>query len=79
MLRHGDAASQLAVMDMLVRMTTTTRGVGTCMSITRVFGADLAELTKYGDPLTREASARCLGQVCPDPAGRASWPARRFK
>ncbi|HMC88449.1 MAG TPA: HEAT repeat domain-containing protein, partial [Gemmataceae bacterium] len=67
-LRRGDAASRLAVMDMIVRLATTTGGVGSKASIARVFGADLAELTRQGDLLTREAAARALGQANPDPA-----------
>jgi HEAT repeat protein len=67
-LRRGDAASRLAVMDMIVRMATTTRGVGTPGSLARTFADDLAELTRQGDLLTREAAARALGQASPDPA-----------
>lgn len=67
-LRRGDAASRLAVMDMIVRLATTTRGVGTPVSLARTFAGDLAELTRQGDLLTREAAARALGQASPDPA-----------
>jgi HEAT repeat protein len=65
-LRNGDSMSRLIVMDMLVRMTTSTRAVGTNASLVQVFAADLAELTSGGDLRTREAAARALSQINPD-------------
>src|SRR5437660_2481380 len=66
-LHHGDAASRLAVMNMLVKMAITTRGAGTKASIAHAFADDLANLTRQGDAGTREAAARSLGQVSPEP------------
>jgi HEAT repeat protein len=67
-LRNGDATSRLTVMDMLVRMTTSTRAVGSNTSLVHIFAPDLVELTKEGDMLTREAAARALSQVNPHPS-----------
>src|SRR5438132_86245 len=55
LLQHGDTATRLAVMDMLLKMATTTRGIGTRASLTRDFATELIDLIKQGDPLPREA------------------------
>jgi hypothetical protein len=67
LLQHGDTATRLAIMDMLLKMATTTRGIGTRASLTRNFATDLIDLIKQGDALSREAATRALAQINPDP------------
>src|SRR5262249_53486950 len=66
-LQHGDSASRLAVMDMLLKMAPSTRGLNTRTSFTRIFATDLVELIRGDDDIAWEAATRALGQINPEP------------
>jgi HEAT repeat protein len=67
-LQQGTTSRRLAVMTMLAETGTDTRTSEDRIGIGRDFGTDLAELIKQENPPSiREAAARCLGQVFPDP------------
>jgi HEAT repeat protein len=67
-LRQGDATSRLAMLSMLGKMGTSVRAVGTASGFASMFAVDLAALIKQGDSHVREAAARALGLINPDPA-----------
>src|SRR6266849_2295132 len=62
-LRQGDATSRLAMLNMLGKMGTGVRSVGTTSSFASIFAVDLTTLTKQGDARVREAAARTLGLI----------------
>jgi HEAT repeat protein len=66
-LRQGDVARCLAALSVLAEIGTTAHGVDTRHGIARGLGPDLAELTQRGEPGIREAAARTLGQIDPEP------------
>src|SRR5207245_10413843 len=67
-LRQGTSTNRLAVLVMLAEMGPGIRTPEDQKGIGRAFGPDLAELLKQKNPPSiREAAARCLGQVFPDP------------
>lgn len=69
-LKQGTADERLAVMSMLADMGTTISGSAAedQKGVARTFAPDLAELIKKGDtPAVREAAARTMGQIFPDP------------
>jgi HEAT repeat protein len=66
-LQHGNTASRLAVLHLLIETAGNAGNVGNQAEVARRFGPDLADLTKRGNPGTRAAAARALGQIDPDP------------
>jgi HEAT repeat protein len=67
-LQQGDMTSRLAVLNMLTELGTTMPEPGSRKSLASRFAGDLVELMKSGDPAMKEATARTLGLINPDPA-----------
>jgi len=66
-LSQGDATGQIAVIDMIADLGCRVRGVGTSDGLARGFSGDLARLVREGATPVREAAARALGKINPDP------------
>jgi len=66
-LRTRGVNGQLAVVNMLAEMGTSSRGLRTKNGLLRGFGPDLAHLMKHADPVVREVAARTLGRIDPEP------------
>ena len=67
MLRGGDSAGRLAVLDMIAKLSVSVSAVDSKHGATRAFTPDLVDLICHGDGLVKQAAARTLGQVNPDP------------
>jgi HEAT repeat protein len=67
-LQKGDDTARQAVVQMLAEIGTGVRGADTTAGLARPFGPDLAALVKKGTPAVRDAAARALGKINPDPA-----------
>jgi HEAT repeat protein len=66
-LHKGDTAARLAVMNMLCEIGRTVHVPGSNQGFARVFARDLAQCARQDDLSVREAAARTLGQISPDP------------
>jgi hypothetical protein len=71
-LGQRDATSQLAALSLLGQMGSTVRAVGTRKSYASTFTPDLVALVKKGEPRVREAAARTLGLIHPEPKTAAA-------
>jgi HEAT repeat protein len=67
-LRTGMPTSRQAVADMIADVGVTAKGFGTKSGLMREFVPDLVELLKQPELGVRQAAARALGQINPDPA-----------
>lgn len=67
-LQKGDITARLAAVNVLAEMGPKVRGVRTRAAFTREFAPDLARLMQQEDRRLREAAARALGLILPEPA-----------
>jgi HEAT repeat protein len=67
-LQKSDDTARQAVVQLLAEIGTGVRGTDTTGGLARPFGPDLAALVKKGTPAVRDAAARALGKINPDPA-----------
>jgi HEAT repeat protein len=66
-LQQGDDTARMAAATMLGEMGTSVRAAATRTSLARGLGVELARLTADESPGVREAAARALGTINPDP------------
>jgi hypothetical protein len=67
-LQSGDPTSRRAVADMIADIGVTAKGIDSKAGLMRDFAPDMAAALKQPDPAVRQAAARALGLINPDPA-----------
>jgi HEAT repeat protein len=72
-LHWGDTTSRLAVLNMLAEVGPSVRGHSNRKGLAGEFASDLVPLLRQSDSSIREATARTLGHIAPDP--QAAVPA----
>jgi HEAT repeat protein len=66
-LTRGSTAAKLAAIAQVSEIGTTLKAIGGRRGLASELAPDLAKQTERGDPLLREAAAKALGNIIPDP------------